>query len=118
MSIKVNDAIGFFSMRIDIGQFFGMNSDEVYITMNEPNEDDQFKLGKESDEMKKMWKKYIDAEKHNFVFDEKQDDGTTIEKPANKEQVIQILSKKGICLTYIIGQWFKTLPLPKTNDSK
>jgi hypothetical protein len=118
MSFRVEEAIGFFSQRINIGQFFGLDSEEVYITMNEPNEDDQFKLSKEPDEMKKLWKKYLDREKHNFVFDEKQGDGTTIEKPATVEQVIGILTKKGICLTYIIGQWFKTLPLPKTNDSK
>ena len=115
MGFDIKEAIGFFSMRINIGQFFDRSSEDVFVTMNEPDEDDQFKLSENPIEMKKLWKKYIDADKHNFEF---VDPADNVVKPASKEQVIQILTRKGICLTYIIGQWFKTLPLPSKTVSK
>ena len=117
MGISIEKALGFFETRVNIGTFFGMNAEDVYITLNEPNEDEQLDMNNDKDQnitkLKRLWKKCLSAEKHNFEVEK---DGV-VEK-ATKEQVINVLSNKGICLAYIIGEWYKTIPLAPRNDSK
>lgn len=120
--MTIQDAAGFFETRINIGQFFGRESEEVYITMIEPDETEQFEMSKSDAErielMKKLWKKCLHPEKHNFETEILSEGSEPMIKPATKEQVIGIIAKKGICLSYIIGEWYKQIPLAKTNVSK
>lgn len=122
--MTIQEATGFFETRINIGQFFGRKSEDVYVTMIEPDETEQFEMSKSDAErielMKKLWKKCLHPEKHNFETEigERDSEGNREIKPATKEQVIGIIAKKGICLSYIIGEWYKQIPLAKTNVSK
>lgn len=112
MKISEVKTKGFFKTRVNIGEFFNVKKNDVWIELSEPCEDETFRASpndveKNVELLKGMWRNNIVG--HNF----ENDDGT----PATKDAVIMVIEKKGWCIQYIIQEWMNALPLVMKKDS-
>ena len=103
---------GMFSVKIEIGQYFGVKPNEAWIKMRETNEKESFAFTQNSEEnvklLRKIWPDCIID--HNFVDDD--------DDPASLEKVINLLKKSGDCITYICERWMQENPMVKRNAGK
>lgn len=105
MGFQIKKAKGLFAKRINIGHAFGLEKEEVWIELREPTEDETFNFSSKDEaynkrELKKLWKDCLIN--HNFD----NENG----KPADNQEVTDLISKKGWLLAEIITEWNSSLP--------
>lgn len=109
MGYKISQAKGFFSAKIEVGEYFGAAKEAVYVILREPCEDETFQFTDDKERnmahLKKLWKACLIG--HNFVNDDDTEAGT--------ETVIGIIQGRGWLLSHIIEEWNKKIPLTKAN---
>jgi hypothetical protein len=123
--MKVSEAAkGLFTTKIEIGHFFELQQQDIYIVLRELTDEEGL-------EHKTIWQEDIQENKFKKLEYNKQKlikqwSGCLIEhnldddnnKPAQNSAVIQLIQKSYKCVDYITGEWGKSLFLARASDGK
>ena len=102
--------IGYFSTRINIGQFFeDCKEEDVYVVMREPTAIEIKDLGENTKENVEVFSKIFPAciIEHNFTDDE--------ENKVDNKKAASVIQKSASCFYYVINGWSSELPLAKAS---
>ena len=110
--MKISEAKdkGVFKTVIHIGSYFGVENEEVWVKMREPNtqEVESMKAGATAKDLAGVVRACIYD--HNFVNDQN--------KPAENEEVFEVLNASADLFMHVVQRWQDELPLLKKTGDK